>query len=161
MPYIPSRPSMYKEIMSKALEIVAKKPGALRQTLTQTSVTFQPFPRIIGQQSEKHGGNAMGLSSRCPDRIILEISGAWWSRKDDDLMYGISADLVSWVESQLPSWLKEAGMATDGYMPFFMNDATRDQQVMASYSEYEKFKALQEKFDPTGIFRTRIGGHKY
>ena len=76
-------------------------------------------------------------------------------------MYSVAADLVSWVEGQLPAWMAEAGMAADAYMPFFMNDATWNQKVTASYREYEKLKALQEKFDPTGMFRTRVGGHKY
>jgi hypothetical protein len=161
MPYIPSRPGMYNEIIAKALELMDKKPSALRRTMTQISVTFQPFPKIIGQQSERRGGNAMGLSSQCPDRIILEVTGAWWSRKDDGLMYNVAAELVSWVEARLSTWMTEAGMAVDAYMPFFMNDATWNQKVTASYQEYEKLKALQEKFDPKGMFRTRVGGHKY
>jgi len=161
MPYIPSRPGLYKEVIAKALELTGKKPTALRRTLSQISVTFQPFPKIIGRESERRGGNAMGLSSQCPDRIILEVSSAWWSGKDDELMYKVAAELVAWVEAQIPAWTTEAGMAADAYMPFLMNDATWNQKVTASYREYEKLKALQETFDPTGMFRLRVGGHKY
>lgn len=48
-----------------------------------------------------------------------------------------------------------------GYMPFFMNDATSDQEVTKSYREYKHLKALQEEVDPEGMFRTRLGGFKY
>ena len=46
-------------------------------------------------------------------------------------------------------------------MPYLMNDAAEDQEVMESYREYEKLKALQRQIDPDGRFRSKLGGFKY
>ncbi|KAK7997294.1 hypothetical protein PG989_005334 [Apiospora arundinis] len=57
-----------------------------------------------------------------------------------------------------------SGASTDtanAYMPLFMNDAMSDQDVLRSYDGYERFRELQRSVDPEGMFRTRVGGHKY
>ena len=60
----------------------------------QSSITCQPFPKIIGKHSEDRGGNAMGLSGTDPDRMILEIQSTWRSSKDDERNYLMSKELT-------------------------------------------------------------------
>lgn len=52
---------------------------------------------------------------------------------------------------------KELGEARDSYIPFlFMNDASRDQNPLASYgsANVEKLKAVSRKYDPSQLFQT-------
>lgn len=162
VPYIASRPQMYKEIRDKLAELT----GIFLNTLPvvraiQFSVDFQPLPSRFGKMSESKGGNAMGLSSSDPDRIILIYQGAWNLPTDDALAFGIARELTAWLDKVVPQWIAEAGMPSDMYMPLFINDAMWDQPVFQSYKDYNKFKALQKSVDPKGLWSTRAGGFKY
>jgi hypothetical protein len=42
-----------------------------------------------------------------------------------------------------------------------MNDAGPDQDVMGSYKDSAKFKALQREVDPNGLWSKRAGGYKF
>ncbi|KAL1644043.1 hypothetical protein SLS61_008976 [Didymella pomorum] len=159
LPYIASRPHMYKEIRDKLAEIATPFLNVLRP-LSQFSVDFQPLPSLIGKISESKGGNAMGLTGSDPDRLILEIQGSWALPSDDTAGYSVSKQLTDWLDEQVPQWLAEAGMGSQ-YLPFFMNDAAGDQDVTGSYKDVAKFRALQKSVDPNGLFSTRAGGFKY
>jgi hypothetical protein len=159
VPYIASRPQMYKEIRDKLAEIATPFLNILRP-LSQFSVDFQPLPSLIGKISESKGGNAMGLTGADPDRLILEIQGSWALPSDDTAGYGVSEQLTDWLDEQVPQWLAEAGMDSQ-YLPLFMNDAAGNQDVTGSYKDVAKFRALQKSVDPSGLFSTRAGGFKY
>ncbi|KAJ8108429.1 hypothetical protein OPT61_g8178 [Boeremia exigua] len=159
LPYIASRPQMYKEIRDKLVEISEPFLTVLRAT-SQFSLDFQPLPSLIGKISESKGGNAMGLSASDPDRLIIEIQGSWTLASDDAQGYSVSKQLTDWLDEQVPEWLAEAGMSTQ-YLPLFMNDAAGDQDVTGSYKDVNKFRALQRSMDPNGLFSTRAGGYKY
>ncbi|KAF7569057.1 GlcD FAD FMN-containing dehydrogenase [Pyrenophora tritici-repentis] len=162
IPYIPSRPQMYKEIRDNMANLSGPFltiPPLVRAI--QFSVDFQPLPSIFGKVSATKGGNAMGLTSSDPDRIVLIYQGAWNLATDDELAYGIARKITAWLDEVVPQWLEEAGMPKDLYLPLFMNDAMWDQPVLQSYRDYEKFKALQKSVDPNGFFSTRSGGFKF
>lgn len=162
IPYISSRPQMYAEIRDYLANVTAlflNTPPLARAV--QFSVDFQPLPSLIGKISESKGGNAMGLSSSDPDRIILIYQGAWNLPTDDALAYSIARSITEWLDEVVPVWLEEAGMPKDLYMPLFMNDAMWDQPVTESYKDYEKFRSLQRSADPQGLFSSRAGGFKY
>jgi len=162
IPYIASRPQMYKEISDKLAEVTGvflNSPPLVRAV--QFSVDFQPLPSLFGKISESKGGNAMGLTASDPDRIVLIYQGAWNLPSDDKLAHNIAKNLTAWLDEVVPQWMEEAGMPKDTYMPLFLNDAMYDQQVFQSYRDYEKFKALQQSVDPKGFFRTRTGGFKF
>jgi hypothetical protein len=159
IPYIASRPQVYKEIRDKLAKIAAPFLNILRPT-SQFSLDFQPLPSIIGKISESKGGNAMGLTGSDPDRLILEIQGSWILPSDDTEGYSIGKQLTDWLDVQVPKWLAEAGMSNQ-YLPLFMNDAAGDQDVTGSYKDVEKFRELQRSVDPNGLWSTRAGGYKY
>jgi hypothetical protein len=150
---------MYREIRDKLAEITKPFLTILRAT-SQFTTDFQPLPSQVGKISQSKGGNAMGLTASDPDRIILEIQGSWASASDDTEAYSLSKRLTDWLDEQVPKWLAEAGMESQ-YLPLFMNDAAGDQDVMGSYKDVAKFRALQKSVDPNGLFSKRAGGWKY
>ncbi|KAJ4366315.1 hypothetical protein N0V83_007951 [Neocucurbitaria cava] len=159
IPYISTRPQMYAEIRNELANITAPFLTTLRAT--QFSVDFQPLPSLFGRISQSKGGNAIGLTASDPDRLILEIQGAWSLASDDAYAYSLTKQLTDWLDVQVPLWLEEAGMSRDMYLPFFINDAAGDQDVFKTYRDYDKFKALQKSVDPNGLFSGRAGGFKY
>lgn len=162
VPYIASRPQMYREISDKLANLTSPVLGVAPVVSgIQFSVDMQPLPAAIGKITESKGGNAMGLTASDPDRIILIFQGAWNLASEDEKVFKIARELTEWLDEVVPQWMEEAGMPKDMYMPYFINDAMYDQPVLQSYSNYEKFKALQKSVDPNGLFSTRTGGFKY
>lgn len=169
IPYVPSNSSMYREIATKWSELCAphNRFDCFHPWPATNTVSLQPFPSAIGRHSEAAGGNAMGLSGSDPDRLVVEIQCMWHKPEEDEVLRDVSRAMAAWLEERRPGWLAEAradvkeNTARADYMPLFMNDAASDQDVVGSYREYESFKALQQKVDPEGMFRTRLGGFKY
>lgn len=148
---------MYKEIADKWKEITLPYLANPLHATSQCSVDFQPFPAIIGAESEKRGGNAMGISGSDPDRLLLELQCSWATKKDDEVLKDMSRDFTSWLDAKVQEWL--AG--EDLYLPLLMNDAMADQNVTGMYKDYLQLKALQEEIDPVGLFDSQAGGYKY
>lgn len=151
---------MYKEIADKWKEITRPHLGDITHLTSQCSIDFQPFPATIGAQSEKRGGNALGLSGSDEDRLILELQCSWARSKDDENLYRMSREITTWLEGRLAYWLQDEPKK-DRYLPFLMNDAMYDQNVTGRYKDYAKFKLLQEEVDPDGVFANRMGGYKF
>lgn len=151
---------MYTEIAKKWKEITAPHLLQPLSLTSQCSVDFQPFPSKIGEESQKRGGNAMGISGNDPDRILLELQCSWSLPNDDATLHDMSRSITSWLEGKVQEWLADES-ANDPYLPWLMNDAMGDQNVTGKYKDYAKFKSLQEQVDPQGLFRTRAGGFKY
>ncbi|KAF2019503.1 FAD-binding domain-containing protein [Aaosphaeria arxii CBS 175.79] len=160
IPYIKSRPRMYTEIAKKWKEITASYLTNPIHLTSKCSVDFQPFPAIIGKESQRRGGNAMGISEADGDRLLLEFQCSWALAADDPILYAMSRDITAWLDVKVTEWLAEDNMQ-NRYLPLFMNDAMGDQNVTGTYKEYAKFKNLQEDIDPQGLFHARAGGYKY
>lgn len=151
---------MYQEITAKWKSITTPYIDNPLHATSQCSVDFQPFPAIIGEESKKRGGNAMGISGDDGDRLLLELQCSWALKTDDTILYDLSHQITEWLEGKVPEWLASEPNQ-DPYLPLFMNDAMADQNVTGTYKDYVKLKALQAEIDPKGLFRTRAGGFKY
>lgn len=149
---------MYTAIVDEFASLLEKALLNPVRLTAQCSIDFQPFPAIIGQHSQEHGGNAMGISGNDIDRLLLEIQCSWASELDDEVFDEASRQLVEWVAEQVPIW---AGDEEQLYLPYLMNDAAGDQNVTGTYRDYAKFKALQQEMDPNGFFKNRGGGFVY
>lgn len=160
LPYIESNPEMYTEIAAKWKEITAPHLINPLSLNSQCSADFQPFPSKIGAESQKRGGNALGISGHDPDRFLLEFQCSWALPSDDPILLEMSRSITAWLEEKLPEWLANAALG-DPYLPWLMNDAMGDQNVTGKYKDYAKLKSLQEEIDPQRLFDTRAGGYKY
>ena len=148
---------MYKEISDKFTSLVEDYLKSPLRATSQCSIDFQPFASIIGKHSAERGGNALGITSDDPDRLLLEIQCSWADKKDDDIFVDASKELVKWIKAKVPEWTN----GKEYYLPYLMNDAAGDQNVTGTYREYGKFQALQAEVDPEGFFRKRGGGFVY
>jgi hypothetical protein len=133
---------------------------------TIATLAFQSFPKFIGENSQKAGGNAMGLKSSDSGRFIVELCHLWLYKEDDRRIHSAARELTDRlklrhdaVQAKKAS-IESQGAKLESYLPLFLNDATTDQKVMKSYDRYEEFAALQKSVDPDG-FMKRAGGFKY
>ncbi|KAI1651485.1 FAD-binding domain-containing protein [Daldinia loculata] len=110
------------------------------------SFTIQPVPKNVAIQGEQKGGNPMN---------ILKDNHGWWTtivdwddEKDDDLVRSVSIQTSE-------KW-KELGDERGLSLPFtFMNDASRDQNPLASYGteNVNKLKQISQKYDASQLFQ--------
>jgi hypothetical protein len=124
------------------------------------TIAFQAFPSVIGKQSAARGGNAMGLTAQDGNRFILEINFLWRDATEDQRIHDMAKQLTEYIDVKLAQLKASPGNGTgqvETYLPFFMNDAAYDQDVIGSYKNVAKFKQLQTLSDPTGLWK-RSGG---
>jgi hypothetical protein len=130
----------------------------MRHPSVTGTIAFQPFGPLIGAQSEKRGGNAMGLTGRDPARFIVEIAFLWKDKSLDADIARLSKEF--WQKVQARGRAIAAKSSAKNYYPYFMNDAAADQDVTSSYKDAAKFARLQKQMDPEGLW-TRTGSFKY
>ncbi|KAK8127717.1 hypothetical protein PG984_008825 [Apiospora sp. TS-2023a] len=111
LPAIPSNPRVYDEIATQWHSIMlGGYLNQLRQFPSQCSVEFQPLPAVVGRQSERAGGNAMGLRAADPDRIVLNLQCMWRRARDDAAVWALAAEMTAWLAGRLPAWNRQAGL---------------------------------------------------
>jgi len=64
-----------------------------------TSIALQSFQTFIGEQSEKNGGNTMGLGANDSPRWVSEFTTLWTNKADDDLINTLQIDAVNTAEA--------------------------------------------------------------
>ncbi|KAK3314358.1 putative 6-hydroxy-D-nicotine oxidase [Apodospora peruviana] len=108
--------------------------------------TLQPAPANIALQGIAKGGNPMGIPS---------INHQWWTTlidwekaEDDETVRAVSIS----TEAKWKQLSRERGLEVD-YL--FMNDASREQNPLASYGagNIGKLKAIARKYDPLEVFQ--------
>jgi hypothetical protein len=157
LPHIPSYPSYYIDIENDWKKLTT--PYLANRTSSLATIAFQPLPKSIGIASTKNGGNAMGLTANDHDRFVLEITALWSSKEDDEILADIHRKFTDRLLKQLE--VLKARIPTVGkYNPYFMNDASGDQDVYGSFKDSAKFRAIQKQVDPNGLWQ-RAGGHKF
>jgi hypothetical protein len=158
LPFVADNHGFYGEIKSAFANIT--NPFTKTRPAAMGTLAFQAFPSSIGQQSEKRGGNAMGLSAKDKNRFIIELNYLWNKEGDDQAVWQMGKDLTDMLEKKLVQFKSNAKGNTEGYLPLFMNDAAHDQDVIATYKNVAMFKQLQNQHDPQGFWK-RAGGFKY
>lgn len=119
----------------------------------ETQCFFQPFPAFLSKLATERGGNILGLDRHKDDALVLlgslavkgidqETIGRHKMMRWKDDIENYSKELEAWLEYK------------------YMNYADASQDVLASYGEENawKLKEVSEKYDPGGIFQTRVSG---
>jgi FAD/FMN-containing dehydrogenase len=108
---------------------------------------YEPVPKSLTDASNsQNGGNAMQM----PDgpwfwiSYILETPPGM-SQADYDAVQASFAEMVDSVDN-----------AED--LPLFINDASFDQNPLATFSTYSELQQIKAKYDPDGFFAQRTGG---
>ncbi|KAH8647546.1 putative 6-hydroxy-D-nicotine oxidase [Tricladium varicosporioides] len=121
------------------------------ETGANQTFVIQPVPVTLVEQGNLKGGNPLGLpneSFQCWTTLV-----DWDDAQDDATVRAVSiATSAKW---------KRLGEERGLYIPFeYMNDASRDQNPLASYGNNNllKLKAIAQKYDPSQVFQKLQNG---
>ncbi|KAI5862344.1 putative FAD-binding oxidoreductase [Durotheca rogersii] len=116
------------------------------------AVTLQPVSsRAVEIGRSNNGGNALGLEA--VNQTWLAVAAGWWFPDDDKTVHDAGGAVIE--------QLVEAAAAKRDHLSYlFMNDASWDQDVIASYGEANnlKLRQVQRKYDPKLVFQRLVPG---
>ncbi|KAJ3578650.1 hypothetical protein NPX13_g1910 [Xylaria arbuscula] len=122
-----------------------------------TQMFLQPFPSYRWSIGKQRGGNVLGLD-HLTNNALLYTAGVGMLR--DDAPRDQAHALLKDMKTKVAAFAK----SVQGDMDFiYMNYADDDQSPLETYgsSNIEFMKGVAKKYDPAGVFQTRIpGGYK-
>jgi hypothetical protein len=114
-------------------------------------VAMQPITESVVLAGKERGGNALGLEPTNQTWVVIDAG--WYLSEDGPKAHSLAASLNDQTEKAA----SEAGQ----YLPYvFMNDASYDQTVIASYGteNVERMRDIQRKYDPDQVFQKLVPG---
>ncbi|EMR69151.1 putative fad binding domain protein [Eutypa lata UCREL1] len=125
----------------------------LPRSVTAGSLAFglQPISSTAIQAGYASGGNALGLQDVSQTWYAIDVG--WYWESDDEFIRSATVDLIGAVT--------KASEEEDSFIRYlFMNDANREQDVIASYGEgnVRKLRDVQIKYDPDLVFQRLVPG---
>jgi hypothetical protein len=122
-----------------------------------TQMFLQPLPSYRWPIGKEHGGNVLGLDD-LQNNALLYTAGVGIVT-DDAPMEAVHAQLKA-----MAAKLVDFAKSVQGDMDFlYLNYADSDQDPLGTYgaSNIKLMKDVAAKYDPTGVFQTRVpGGYK-
>lgn len=112
----------------------------------QYFIIFQRVPAAVA-------GNSLGLAESEGPLVLCLLSVTWNNAQDDLLVSRVAKTLIASIEQAT----RAAGLFND-YK--YLNYAASSQDPLGSYGEQsvERLKLVSKKYDPNGIFQTRVPG---
>lgn len=123
------------------------------RSVTSGSLAFglQPISSTAVHAGYANGGNALGLQD--VSQTWYAIDAGWYWESDDEFVRSATEDLTGAV-------IKVSKQEDSFIRYLFMNDANREQDVIASYGEdnVRKLRDVQAKYDPDLVFQRLVPG---
>ncbi|KAI0114416.1 hypothetical protein GGR51DRAFT_443933 [Nemania sp. FL0031] len=122
------------------------------------SITFEPIPMSLIQQSVSNGGNSLGLKPSDGPLVVILLYSSWDKSSDDETIYEVNKHALHAIEAK--------ARENNASSPFlYMNYAfPRYQDAIASYGPESKaqLQAVSKKYDPEGFFqKAGVGPWKF
>lgn len=117
------------------------------------SMTFEPIPVSIMENSISRGGNSMGLKPEDGPVVVVLFYTSWDSASDDELVYNVNKDALASIEKEAQS--------NDVFSSYrYLNYAFPHQDPFSSYGPEAKAELLRvsAKYDPDGFFQSAGAG---
>lgn len=118
-----------------------------------TQCMFQPLPTIFAKHGTERGGNVLGLD-RITDNAVLWLATLAVKGADQE-EFG-RAKMIEWVKN-VEDYAKSIGSDVEWK---YLNYAHDTQDPLATYGaeNVELIRAAAAKYDPEGIFQSRVPG---
>jgi hypothetical protein len=117
------------------------------------SVTFEPIPVCMIEQSNARGQNALALKPSSGPLVIILFYTSWYDANDTDHIYEVNKRALRRIEDEA----KARSVAAD-YL--YLNYAFTHQDPISSYGDESKarLQAVSAKYDPDGFFQSVVVG---
>ncbi|RMZ70392.1 fad binding domain-containing [Pyrenophora seminiperda CCB06] len=129
-------------------------PNILNVTNVLPALSFQVITEPIIEQTQKNGGNPLGLDPKNGPLLLAFIPVSYSDAANDDKIYKFSAT----VKARSVAAAKAKGIHND-YL--YMNYGSAFQDPVAGYGSANKARlvAVSQKYDPTGVFEKLQPGY--
>jgi hypothetical protein len=117
------------------------------------SVTFEPIPVSMIQQSNARGQNALGLNPSSGPLVVILFYTSWDNTSDTKHIYKVNKKALASIEAEAKSKSVAANYR-------YLNYAFPHQDPIGSYG-YEsraRLQAVSSKYDPEGFFQSVVAG---
>lgn len=134
--------------------LIKKLQGQVEENRIISFMVMQPLPVTFGKHSTAKGGNMFGLE-RIKDDCVLIVWALELDTPEIMAKYGYPA--LKEAIDEIEAFVKEIGAD----VPFrYLNYCDGSQNPLGTYGEenVKKMKAAAAKYDPTGVFQTRVPG---
>jgi hypothetical protein len=117
------------------------------------SLTLQPYPVSLLQQSIAKGGNSLGLDPSTGPAVSVLLLTYWTDRSDDHRILVAMKGALEGIRAQAV----EKGTALDFV---YLNYAFSFQDPIGSYGakNKQKLQEVSKKYDPDGLFQRGVPG---
>lgn len=108
------------------------------------------------EQTERRGGNPLGLKKEDGPLVIVNITPKWDDPASD-------AEIFARTRQFVEDAVKLAKEMDCWHQYVYLNYAAKEQGVLAAYGEenLERMRAVAKEYDPEGVFQELLpGGHK-
>ncbi|KAI2469007.1 FAD-binding domain-containing protein [Annulohypoxylon bovei var. microspora] len=124
------------------------------------SIAYQPFPKRIAEAAKERSPDLIDADD-AGNRLILELNYSFIPQGDYGKMDETLQQTYGGIRERVLGWQAD-GTLPDIYLPIFMNYGFHQQDYFARLRPENRAFAhsVSESVDPTGFFRTRIGGWK-
>lgn len=112
------------------------------------SLTFEPLPVPMMEQSVARGGNSLGLDPSQGPLVVVMFYTSWDKADDDERVFRASKEALERVDTEAR---RRAVFARYRYL----NYAFPRQDAIGSYGRESiaQLRAVSAKYDPTGFFQ--------
>ncbi|KAI1653887.1 FAD-binding domain-containing protein [Daldinia decipiens] len=112
------------------------------------SITFEPLPVSMIEQSIARGGNSLGLKPSDGPLIVILFYNSWDSPEHDEKVYDVNKKALEVIDKEAQSRSVSAAYR-------YLNYAFTHQDPISSYGPESKahLQAVSAKYDPEGFFQ--------
>lgn len=118
------------------------------------SITFEPLPVSMIEQSIARGGNSLGLKPSDGPLVVVLFYTSWDNPSDDQKVYDIIEEALKNIDNKAQRRNKSAAFYR------YLNYSFKYQDPISSYGPESKahLQAVGEKYDPEGFFQIAGAG---
>lgn len=143
-----------KQVMGLYETLFADLKASFATDNFNAQLVYQPIPSYFGQIGVEKGGNVLGLdTSLTSDAVLLLLIIQTETVPNEAVAHARGSSFIAKVEN--------AAKATGNDLPFrYLNYVNPNQDPLGSYGaeNVEHIRAVATKYDPTGVFQTRVPG---
>ncbi|OTB00881.1 hypothetical protein M426DRAFT_75490 [Hypoxylon sp. CI-4A] len=117
------------------------------------SLTFEPLPVSLIEQSQIQGGNSLGLNPSDGPLVVVLLYTSWDSSSDDEIVYDTNKEALGRIDDKAKSKNVSASYR-------YMNYSFFHQDPISSYGPESKahLQTVSAKYDPEGFFQVAGAG---
>ncbi|GAB1315502.1 FAD-binding PCMH-type domain-containing protein [Madurella fahalii] len=137
--------------------LVSAVSEAMDPSLFSSLIVLQPLPAYMGALGQAAGGNVLGMEDTVHENALILAGGLGIDPKASDAAVEAAAAAVKTMSDRIDRFVAQAG----GGVAFrYMNYAMEDQNPLGSYGEANVrfMKDVAARYDPDGVFQTRVPG---